>query len=62
MLTASNKNHSGYKINADISAIGTVGKYEGITFRRITIWCVISGIQNLQSKGDPSLFGFLHIP
>ena len=30
------------------------GKYEGITCSIVTRCCVLSGIQNIQSKGDPS--------
>ena len=35
------------KINTVLSAIGTVGKYEVVACRSITIWCVLSGLQNL---------------
>ena len=49
-------------MNFVLSAILTVGKYEGITWSISTRWCVLSGIQNLQSTGYPSECGSLHIP
>ena len=36
-------------------------KHEGITRRNSTRWCVLSGIQELQYKGDPSTFKSLNI-
>ena len=49
-------------MNALLSTIGTGEQYEGITLRSSTIWCVLSELQNLQSTGDPSECGYLHIP
>ena len=49
-------------MNAILSEIGTVVKYEGITWSSSNIWYVLSGIQNLQYKGDTSACGSLHIP
>ena len=43
------------------SEIGKVGKNEGILFRTSTRRCVLSVLQNLQSAGDPSACGYLHI-
>ena len=49
-------------MNAVLSAIGKVGKYEDIHFSSSTIWCVLSGIKNLHSTGYLSSCGSLHIP
>ena len=50
------------EINYALSGIGTVGKCEVITCRFSTIWCFLSGLQNIQYKVDTSSFGYLHIP
>ena len=61
MLLTIIKNMQG-KMNATLSEIGTVEKYKGIACRDSTQWCVLSGLQNLQSTGDPSACGSLRIP
>ena len=48
-------------MNALLSTIGTGEQYEGITLSSSTIWCVLSELQNLQSTGDISACGSLHI-
>ena len=42
--------------NAVLSAIWNSGKYEGITFRSSTRWCVIVGLKNLKPKEYTSPF------
>ena len=40
---------------------GHSGKYEGITYRSSTIWCVLLRLQKFQYKGYPSTCGSLYI-
>ena len=49
------------KINAVLSEIRTVEKYESITCRISTRWCGLSWLQKLQSKGYLSACGYLYI-
>ena len=49
-------------MNAVLSEIVTVEKYEGTTCRISTRWSVLSGLQKLQSTGYTSAYGYFHIP